>query len=651
MPSPFLISYAVAAIVSLGQPGDSLKAARLADRARKEELNLFVAWRNEWLNLRDLKMFDGRYFSLHCHYDDVTLDDAKHLIHSIASRKSMCPIWFQEGGTRADVSAAIDNPLSEKARQKIRDRRAHVLALLDSAAALAPANSWVLGQRVRLNVDQGDFARAAAIASTECREAPAVCALLEGYAVASGGNWAAAGATFEFAIAGMSAEQRCAYLDISPLLDPETRDRHSSLPCEQRSIIDARYWWLADPLFAQPGNERLYVHLYRQILVSLHTALVVDEHFDWHPAAGGLAAIEMLMRYGFPSVLYFNRAEHENHNGWLGFSDGVVNASREYFRPRYHTTPPYAVASGARQLERGDFDDLAAPWNSMDASVERRWWPFEHFGRSGALVTIADVQAAAFRREHASLLVVAADPRSRTITSATLASYTALLFASRGRSDTLRRSAVPAALRPTGAIPMSLLAEPGAHVISAEVVDVARDSAPAARARFEVALPSGLDSLASGEVALSEPALFSAPATDDSLPRSVADAMERMLPTTALRDPHRVGVFVEMYGVAQGTPAELTLTVVSEEQLGFWRRLGARLRLTDPAGLPFTIRWRDDQAGGASSATVVGGVVLQTRAIVLNIETLKPGKYRLVIGASRPGQLAALSSRDFSVTR
>ncbi|HEU4994102.1 MAG TPA: hypothetical protein VFT29_04755 [Gemmatimonadaceae bacterium] len=631
-------------------PNDSVKAAKLVERARKEELELFTDWRKAWIGLRDLNSSGSRFWSLHCHFDEIGgRDNARHLIHSRESRKSMCPVWFQHGGTRADESTGIDNPLSDKARRRVRERRARVLQLLDSAQLLAPGDSWVLGQRVRLSVDQGLFDRAAALATSECRDTAVACALLAGYALASGGEWKAATAAFDHARRAMTQTERCTQLDIALFLDERTRDRYEKLPCPARDSIADRFWWLSDPLFSQPGNERLTVHLYRQTLVALRSALIMDEHFDWRPSYGATAARELLVRYGPPSVAYFNAQEHEAHNGWLGFAYRPANSSHEYFTPRYHTTPPYDVASGARPLERGDLADLGAAWDAKNQKLDEDWWPLEHFARAGALSAM-DVQAAAFRREHAPLVVVAADPGSRDIADSTLSSYTAMLFAGRGPGDTLRQSSANAHLRAGGGMSMSLEARPGQSVLSAEVVNPQRDSAPAARARWSASLPAGLDALKARELALSESALFEPPATDAELPRSLADAMERMLPTTTLRSP-RVGVFVELYGLAPSDSVELTLTVVSEERAGLLRRLANRLGITEADGLSFVVRWRESQPGTAASATTIGGVPVQSRAIVLNLGALDPGKYQLVVGASRPGEAVVMSSRDVVVQR
>jgi hypothetical protein len=632
-----------------GHSSDSLRAAKLVERARADQLALFTTWRNAWMGLRDLDATGLRFWSLHCHFDDAGILKARHLIRNGRSRKSMCPVWFQGGGTRADEAAGIDSPLGHSSRERVRQLRAGVLRLLDSAAVVAPTDAWVLGQRVRLYADQGDFDRAVAIATSECRASPAACALLAGFALASGGNWKSAAAAFEFARKEMSQEERCANLDISFLIDARTRDRHGKLACSVKDSIANRFWWLADPLFAQPGNERVAVHLYRRMLVSLRSALDVDEHIDWRPAYGGLAASEMYVRYGLPSVAFYHPMEHMSHNSWLGWPYKPVNSSHEYYMPRYHTTPPYDVAASRRPMGPADVADVAPRWDEKHRTFDDEWWPLEHFARTAPLLAM-DMQTAAFRRRGGPLLAVATDPRSRLISDAALRDYTALLFVSQGPGDTVLKASRPAAMTAAGTLPLSIQARPGAHIVSAEVVALERDSAAAARARWAVTLPEGLDALPAGQLAMSDAALFAAPQSDDALPRSLPGLMERMLPTTTLRVP-RVGVFVEMYGIAQGDPVELTLTVIADERAGLLRRIGNRLGITDPDGQAFVVRWRDDQPGTASSAESVGGVVVQTRSIVLNLGALSPGKYRLVVGASRPGEAVVITSREFAVAR
>src|SRR3954464_3264294 len=210
---------------------DSIASAKFIKQIRREEAKFLADWRYEAQKLRGLTMSDPRYWSLHCHYDDlIPVDDELHLIHTEYSRKSMCPIWFQGWGERPDESITIDNGIPLKSRDNIPRKRAAVPALLDSAARLAP-NGWVTGQRVRLYVDQLEYATAARIATDECRDVPAICALYQGYAFYSNGNRRRAEASFEFALKNMTPANRCGVLDIGVFLSPKERDAYDKKSC------------------------------------------------------------------------------------------------------------------------------------------------------------------------------------------------------------------------------------------------------------------------------------------------------------------------------------------------------------------------------------------------------------------------------------
>ncbi len=347
----------------VSNPPDSIAAKRLIAHARREEAKFLAAWRREWHATRGLGRTDPRYFSVHCHYDEPLLvRERYHLIRTPYSRKSMCPIWFQGRGERGDEAVNIDNAIRPRSREKIRERRAAVLQLLDSAAVLAHGDLWVLGQRVRLNVDQGNHERALAIASSECIAAGPTCALLEGYVLASGGHRRAAEATFSYALARMTDEELCRYLDIAVFVPWGERDRYDRDSCDERREAIENFWWLADPLFAEPGNERLAVHLYRYMIVTVRAALTADEHFDWRLKYGGAAAAEMIIRYGWPNVSFYDRQEDENHNRWLGWRDSASNSSREYYWPRYQSAPTWDVARDLTSLRAEVFANISAPW-------------------------------------------------------------------------------------------------------------------------------------------------------------------------------------------------------------------------------------------------------------------------------------------------
>jgi len=630
---------------------DSVEAAHYVAHVRREEAKLFNDWRNEWRKLRDLKENDPRDWSLHCHFDDFEADDEYHIILTTSSRKSMCPIWFQGLGTRADENASIDNGIPAKSRAKIRDKRTRIIAMLDTAFQRDPGNGWVATQRIRLLVDQQEYDRALRVATNECAISRAICAMLEAYVHTSRGFARGGQAMYALAAASMTPVERCGFLDISLLLvdkSPE-RDAYRELSCAARQDIDATYWWLSDPLFLQPGNDRLAAHLHRQAILMLHSALTADEHFDYRPAKGGLAVAEMITRYGWPSVQYVNYIEDDNHNGWLGWRDSAANSSREYFAPRYHTAPTYAEVLDIRLIDGRSFRELSPRWKPERNGYDPAWWPFEHFEHPAPLTEL-DFQAAAFRRASGPLLAVAMDGR-RTVDTLPLAGYVNGIGAMRSARDKLYVRTHPAIEEKTGAFVATGDLHPGLQIVSAEILDPDRDDRPAFRSRFAIDGPPGLDSLQKGEVALSDIVFYAAPPAGDALPRIVGDALELMLPTTELKSPGRVGIFFELYGAEADTSARITLTASRIDKPSLLRRLGSRIGVVDPGTGSVVMRWPDDQQGNSTMAFTVGRTAVQARSIVVDMSALKSGVYAFEIGVSRPGQPAAISRRDFTIYR
>jgi hypothetical protein len=645
-----LIGLATRAVAQPSQRSraDSIAAAKYVAKVYRQEAIFFFEWRQEWRKLRDLSGADPRFWSLHCHNDDYSEDDALHMIaYPRVSKKSMCPIWFQMNGFREDENLGIDNGIPPKARPKIREMRARILAMLDTANAIDPGNRWVEGQRVRLLIDQGEIEKAADVASSQCHISQAMCAMLEAHSMMVAGFKPAAEATYSNAVNHMTTAERCGYLDISYLLDLNTRDAYSELGCAQKAEIDERFWWLSDPLFIKPGNERLAEHLDRQVILATHSALVADEHFDYRPRYGGLSVAEMITRYGWPSVQFYDRTEDDNHNNWLGFKDSAANASREYFGPRYHLTPDYATAVDIRKLTGLDLRDVADPGDRGPFSAE--WWPREHMQRAGPLRGV-DYQAVAFRRERGPLVAVAADLRAKPIADSVRSRYTFGIVAMRNARDSARVSTSSLEVNRSGAAVGVSLPHPGLQVLSTEILDMDRDSSLALRARFAADLPPGLDSFTKDSIALSDIALYEAPPVDAALPKTMTEVIERLLPTTSLGKTIRVGVFFELYGAAAADSIDLTLTVIRQDQPSLFRRLGSRVGVMDPGVGSFVVHWRDGQPGNTMSSTMIGKTRVEGRSIILNLETLKSGHYALEIGASR-GKTGVIARREFTIDR
>jgi hypothetical protein len=91
------------------------------------------------------------------------------------------------------------------------------------------------------------------------------------------------------------------------------------------------------------------------------------------------------------------------------------------------------------------------------------------------------------------------------------------------------------------------------------------------------------------------------------------------------------------------------LKVLQRDQAGLLRRIGARLGILDLGDGSILLHWRDETPGVASSSFMVGAVLVQSRAIVLDLSQLPAGHYALEIGVGRPGNVPAASRREFTI--
>ena len=95
------------------------------------------------------------------------------------------------------------------------------------------------------------------------------------------GNFAAADSAFSLALNSMPDSTRCHWLNLAPLLDDDLRDDYKKLTCSQREVADARIWWVADPLYMTPGNERRTEHYSRVLYTALEHDAANTYGFSW----------------------------------------------------------------------------------------------------------------------------------------------------------------------------------------------------------------------------------------------------------------------------------------------------------------------------------------------------------------------------------
>jgi len=169
--------------------------------------------------------------------------------------------------------------------------RAELLRDLAKASAEVPGDDWIMGQRIRY-LTEGHDTSAVSVARS-CRATRWWCDALLGLTLHVEGNYAAADSAYGAALNEMPSQTRCHWLNLAPLLDDDIRGTYKKMTCEQREAADARIWWVADPLFMTPGNERRTEHFSRV----LHTALQQDAANTYGSSWGGDLA-ELILRFG-----------------------------------------------------------------------------------------------------------------------------------------------------------------------------------------------------------------------------------------------------------------------------------------------------------------------------------------------------------------
>ncbi len=626
-----------------------MDSADVESHVRTEETYFLMEWRKVWLaNYSAGHYARLRLEAVHCHADLSYEHIAPHIIETPFSKRSMCPIWYTDGKIDVDERNGIDLILPPDAQTRVRALRRDLLLLLDSAAKQLPGDEFIAGQRVRLAIDQGELQRAED-AARACRAPGSWCGMLRGFVFYKRGAIASADSTFQHVVAAMPLDERCGWNDLTPVLPLGDRGLFASVKCAARDPLVDRFWWLADPLFVESGNARRAEHYARLVTVELHRDLTVDERWDWLDEHGGGAIAEMLIRYGWPSVVgWGGLAEDQNHFEWLRFTDSSVNVSAEYMAPRIHTTPDYRLLT-SEPLSSFTDRDRAAPTTSRSPFFDTGWWPVEHFAPIGGTIMLLDHQSAAFRRERDAWLYVATRLPPPASTGAAAPPYSAALVFARGPGDSTRVVSREQPGARVQQLVMNARGDAGPLVVSAEVMLANDAPGTRGRARFGERLPAGLAGLSGDSVALSDILLFTPPPSGGQLPDNLERAGAAMLASTSVRGDGKLGVFWEMYGVAANDSVDVSLQLSETDQPGLLARLRAQIGLGSVGHGVVAVRWREPQPGHTGSSSMAGSVPIQARSVVLDVSRLNPGGYVLELSVARPGKPPITVTRTLTI--
>jgi len=509
------------------------------------------------------------------------------------ARMFLLPAGVARPGGRCDArigrfcywsDGATDVP-REPAR--IGAERMQLLEVLDSVARAIPGDAWVAGQRVRYLLEAGQ-PDAAADATRACRAATWWCAALEGLAEHAAGTYENAERSFDTALARMPVGERCRWADVSDLLEDQLRRRYRRLSCSERYVFDARLWWLAQPLWSLPGNDRRTEHYARVTMARLL------EHARSPYGLWGDDERELIVRYGWPVAWERDDAGGAREPIYIGHEP----------EPSFHFMPDAHVFDAPSVGDEPGMLDWKA--------ARERYAP-----RYAARFTALEPAFATFLRGESTLVVVTYD----------VSGDTALQDPGREAALVLERDerSPPVVERRAEAGREGVLVAEAPWkpaLLSLELLEPERRVA--ARVRSPALAPDA------GGIALSGILPFE---PEDSPPADLSAALARAH-AGGVRVGRRIGLFWEAYGLEPGQDVSTAVTV-TPERTSWLRRLAASLRLARRPG-SVRVEWRE-AAQPQQGRTA--------RALVLDLKGLGAGRYRIDITISVPGGAPATSTR------
>src|SRR5690606_21985100 len=102
------------------------------------------------------------------------------------------------------------------------------------------------------------------------------------------------------------------------LLVQEAKRSYQGAACTTLRELDARIWWLADPLYRDGVNDRLVEQETRRMGIALREATIQDELYPFVNSLGADAVATVLQRYGWPTYTAWGGWEQDrSHDLYL----------------------------------------------------------------------------------------------------------------------------------------------------------------------------------------------------------------------------------------------------------------------------------------------------------------------------------------------
>ncbi len=473
-------------------------------------------------------------------------------------------------------------------------RREALNAILDTLALRDPADRWISAQRVRYLTESMRFGDALK-AARECGTGGWWCDILVGFSLHMLGEYRSADSVYASALTKMLPRDRCAWRDISLLIDDDTKQQYRRMPCGDRArdAFEDRAWLLSKTLYAMKGNDSRTEWYARMTMALMMQDSATPNQFNFDDDER-----ELMLRFGWDRAWATTRSSDPRTRQITMSIVGMEPI------PAYRIVPPGFV------LNNPPLSD-STNWRLQLPPVIARYAP-----PYAKTLKALEHQKAVFKRGDSAMVIMAYDARvTKELKDQKVTASLVIVPADAKRAYSVIVKDAPA----TGVL--TAKAPWGPVLMSAELT--APEKNAVARARYGVSPPFAVGT----RVTLSD-LLFYKPY--GSFPNSAEEAAPHAHPTERLLANDKLGVYWEAYGTdPNGEKMNISLTVVQEvEESGFLRRQAKALKLSRES-TPVSITVQDLSARGQN---------MSQRALELDIRTLKPGSYIVQLEIEVAGQ-------------
>ncbi len=490
--------------------------------------------------------------------------------------------------------------------EDVTRERTRFIAALDSGFRDFPGDRWTSGALVRYLVEAGRTSQAVGVAA-ECEVSGWWCHALSGFALHADRKYAASDSAWTRALRTMDPREACEFRDLKLLLDDGLLRSYRNVSCEERERQERRIWWLARPTLSTPGNDARTEFLSRRLY-----AVFLEDAPSIHSMGFDSDEREMMLRYGWARA-------------WSR-SKGFMQGTRAPVITGYEPTPAPPMLPMAATIANPALSDSIG-WRGKGLPGVRARYSPDHARHLRAL----HHQAAIFRRGDTALVVMAWDVSRDSILapragSNKLAAALVLTRGEEGDAGITRLASAPARGTLTATAPW------GPTLMSAEVV--ASDASTLARARYGMRASE----FPTSRVSISDLLLFE---PYEGMPRRLDDVLPHVAPSQVVAEGSKVGIYWETYNTdPTGEGIQVNITVTPEDKGGGWLRRGLTALKLARESQPVSVGMTDMSARGRGYTP---------RAVVVDLATLKPGRYLMQLDVTATGTAPVRAERVITV--